>query len=99
MNLGILLPILLPLIVGLAVGILKPSYHKRNKIIIATTVINFFLVLYILIFKTNKTFHLIKINEFLDLYLYPDKIGIIFAILVSSLWIFTTFYSIDYMGR
>jgi len=99
MNLEILLPILLPLIVGLAVGIVKPSYDKRNKIIIATTMINFFLVLYILIFKTNKILHLIKINEFLDLYLYPDKTGIIFAILVSSLWIFTTFYSIDYMGE
>jgi len=83
---------------GLFVGISKPSYEKRNKIVIITTILNFFLVLYIVLFKDNVFYHMIKINEFLDLYLHPDSIGKIFAILVSSLWVFTTFYSIDYMG-
>ncbi len=99
MNFEIFLPIIIPIIMGLVVGISKPSSENINKIVIITTIVNFFLILYIVLFKNNIFYHMVKINEFLDLYLHPDSIGKIFAILVSSLWIFTTFYSIDYMGK
>ncbi|MDW7668612.1 MAG: proton-conducting transporter membrane subunit [Bacillota bacterium] len=99
MNFEIFLPIIIPIIMGLVVGISKPSSENINKIVIITTIVNFFLVLYIVLFKNNIFYHMVKINEFLDLYLHPDSTGKIFAILVSSLWIFTTFYSIDYMGK
>jgi len=99
MNFAVLLPILIPIISGFIVGLSKPAYNRRNTIVISTTIINLFLVVYIVLFKNNTLFHMVKINELLNLYLMPDNIGKTFAILVSALWIFTTFYSIDYMGK
>ena len=99
MNFVVLLPILIPIISGFIVGLSKPAYNRRNTIVISTTIINLFLVVYIVLFKNNTLFHMVKINELLNLYLMPDNIGKTFAILVSALWIFTTFYSIDYMGK
>ena len=99
MDLIIVVPIMLPILTGFLLGIIKPNYNNRNLIIISSTIFNFILILYIILFKHNVSFHIVKINEFLDIYLMPDNIGKIFATLVSALWILTTFYSIDYMGN
>lgn len=99
MNILIILPIIIPIFIGLIIGIIKPTYKNRNKIIIITTLFNFIFVLYLVFLNYDMNFHIVTINEFLDLYLKPDNIGKIFATLVSILWIFTTFYAIDYMGN
>ncbi len=47
--------------------------------------------------KDIRAFHLIKMNDLLDIYFKIDKLGILFSLLTSTLWVFTTFYSFSYM--
>lgn len=94
----ILVPILFPQIAALTMGIIKFKSHKRRNIYIGA-VIALNLVFIITLLSTNQSmdFHLIKINNLLDIYFKIDKLGILFVLLASILWIFTAFYSFAYM--
>lgn len=97
-NYLILFPILFPQIASLVIWIIKfKSDKKRNLSIISVVMMNLLFILVLL--NTHKTmdFHLIKINDFLDIYFKIDKLGILFVLLASILWVFTTLYSFVYM--
>lgn len=97
-NILILIPIFFPQIAALVMGIIKfKSYKRRNIYIASVIILNLFFVIGLLIFKDLRNFHLIKINNFLDIYFKIDKLGILFVLLASILWIFATFYSFVYM--
>ncbi len=94
----ILIPILFPQIAALAMGIIKFKNDRKRNIYIAITVaLNLVFMATLLSINRPMEFHLIKINNLLDIYFKIDKLGVLFGLLASILWIFTAFYSFTYM--
>ncbi|TCO72662.1 proton-conducting transporter transmembrane domain-containing protein [Marinisporobacter balticus] len=94
----ILIPIILPFLLGIAgTKILFKGEKIKTFYVISAVTINLLALIGILNIEGAKAFHLLKINPFLDIYFKIDKLGILFALLASILWIFTTFYSLAYM--
>lgn len=96
-NMLMLLPVLFPFLMAIVIGLLKPDEKKRNILASFGVIINFLLLLLTFRLLGESTLHLFKINEFLDIYFKIDKLGILFSLLVSTLWIFTAFYAMEYM--
>ncbi len=98
-NIFIIIPIFFPQIAAIIMGITKFSSKVKRNIYIATSVILNLIFLFLLLINLEgiKEIHLIKINNLLDIYFKIDKLGILFVMLASILWIFTTFYSMSYM--
>lgn len=96
----LLIPILFPMIMAI-VGAKANFKSKRNRNVFLYSVVGFNLALLIEIFYqgNNLSVNLIKISSFLNIYLKVDKLGILFSLLASILWIFTTSYSIEYMSH
>ncbi|WP_432406007.1 monovalent cation/H+ antiporter subunit D family protein [Wukongibacter sp. M2B1] len=94
----ILIPILFPQIAALIMGIIKfKSDRKRNIYIAVTVALNLVFIAILLSINQSMEFHLIRMNNLLDIYFKIDKLGILFGLLASILWIFTAFYSFQYM--
>ena len=93
----VLIPILFPMIMAILIGFGRFKEKIRNIIATITVFSNLFFIIYIFRNKGAVFFTVFKINEFLDIYLKIDKLGVFFSLLVSVLWIFTTFYSMEYM--
>lgn len=96
-NSAILLPVFFPFIIAILIAILKLDTKKRNIFASVGIILNFLIVLSVFSFVGEGEIHLFKLNEFLDIYFKIDKLSILFSLLVSILWIFTTFYSMEYM--
>jgi multicomponent Na+:H+ antiporter subunit D len=92
-----LLPVLFPSALAILIFTLKPKEKLRNMIMGTGITLNLFFVIYVLKYMGVREFRLFKLNEFLQIYFKVDKLGIMFALLVSVLWIFTTIYSMEYM--
>lgn len=94
----IVLPIFLPWLASIIASQSKIITEKRLKPFVAAVVITNFVVLFTVVSVFPKVrFHLLMVNRFIDIYLRPDSLGILFAVLASLLWVFTTFYSFEYM--
>ncbi|MCT4565547.1 MAG: proton-conducting transporter membrane subunit [Maledivibacter sp.] len=97
-NFLILVPILFPQIAALTMTAIKFKNSKgRNIYIGAVITLNLLFIITLLSINQSMGFHLIKINNLLDIYFKIDKLGILFVLLASTLWIFTAFYSFAYM--
>ncbi|MGE4284031.1 MAG: monovalent cation/H+ antiporter subunit D family protein [Clostridia bacterium] len=94
----VLFPILFPFAIALMVAFLQfKKENRRNVFIISAVLINFIAMVFIIAAKSESAVHLWTMNSFLDIYFRVDKMSILFSALASTLWIFTTIYSIDYM--
>lgn len=94
----ILLPILFPQIAALIMGIIKFKNDSRRNIYIMTVMsLNLIFIITLLAINQSMDFHIIKINNLLDIYFKIDRLGILFVLLASILWIFTALYSFAYM--
>lgn len=94
----ILLPIVFPQIAALIMGIIKFKNDKRRNIYIMTVMsLNLIFIITLLAINQSMDFHIIKINNLLDIYFKIDRLGILFVLLASILWIFTALYSFAYM--
>ncbi len=92
-----LIPIILPFLLAVVIGILKPEPKKTNIICGIGIGLNFVVLVLIFKFLGETKISLFEINDFLDIYFKIDKLGMLFSILVSVLWIFTALYSMEYM--
>jgi multicomponent Na+:H+ antiporter subunit D len=97
MKLLILTPIIFPILSGIYIRF--SDEKKTNRTLILSAFINLFLTLICVFLIQDEKLTILKFNDIINLYFMPDVLGKIFAVLVSTLWIFTTFYSIDYMGH
>lgn len=98
MDLLILIPIILPFLLGIiGTKVLFKSEKIRSFYVVIGVIVNLLSIIGILRIKGTMEFHLLKLNQFVDIYFKVDKLGILFALLASILWIFTTFYSLEYM--
>lgn len=93
----VLIPIIFPMVIAIFIGFGRFRENIRNSIVAITVFLNLFFIIYIFKNKGTAFFTAVKINEFLDIYLKIDKLGVFFSLLVSILWIFTSFYSMEYM--
>lgn len=76
---------------------IKFNEKQRNSFVSIGVILNLiFLVTIFYLFGESRV-HLFKLNEFLDVYFRIDKLSILFSLLVAILWIFTTFYAMEYM--
>ncbi len=94
----LLLPVLLPMLAGLIIPVLlekKKEYITRFvvMVVISNLIINLVTIMVI----KFKTYHIWRLNKFIDIFLQVDELGIMFSMLISILWVFTTFYAIGYM--
>ncbi|MCY6485219.1 proton-conducting transporter membrane subunit [Clostridium aestuarii] len=97
-NVMIVLPIVFPFVLAAIIAITKFEKDKERNLFVGTGVIfNFILTVYVFHSVKYGEIHLLKFNNFLDIYLKIDKLGVLFSLLVSILWIFTAFYSMEYM--
>lgn len=96
-NLLILIPIIFPFFLSIFIGVMKFEEKKRNIVSSIGIILNFLFVLLVFKIIGEGRLKLFTINEFLTIYFKIDKLGILFSLLVSVLWIFTTFYSMEYM--
>lgn len=92
-----MLPVLFPVALAMLVFYLKPERKKRNIIMGTGISVNLLFVVYVIKFLKVRELHIFKFNDFLHIYFNIDELGIVFALLVSILWIFTTIYSMEYM--
>ncbi|WP_066497240.1 proton-conducting transporter membrane subunit [Abyssisolibacter fermentans] len=98
MKYTLLLPIFFPLLMAQLKNIIKFKNKKNRNFFLYFTVITNLLIIIALIKSNEKVnVHFVKISSFLDIYFKIDKLSVLFALLVSILWIFTTTYSISYM--
>ncbi|MBE6044979.1 MAG: monovalent cation/H+ antiporter subunit D family protein [Clostridium thermopalmarium] len=97
MNSLILLPVFFPALLAVILPIAKFKERARNVYVALGVILNFIFTLCAFHFVGYGNIHILKLNEFVNVYFKIDKLGVLFSILVSTLWIFTTFYSMEYM--
>ncbi len=94
----LLLPIVLPMLAAIAIPFLMEKNKKLIKTFVILTVFLNLIINWLTITTVKiRMFHIWKLNTFIDVFLKVDELGILFSLLVSILWIFTTFYAIGYM--
>lgn len=98
-NYLLLLPILIPIISGMLIGLLKMENRKLRQTVTLVSVVSAFLltVLAVATAKDDSTMQLFRLTENITFFLKLDGLGKVFALLVSSLWVVTTFYAFGYM--
>lgn len=98
LNSLVLLPVLFPIAAAVIFNLIPfKAKTGRNGFIASVIVANFLLVLSAFGSSAVPEQQLVKTNHILDIYFKVDKLGMLFGLLVSILWICTAFYSFEYM--
>lgn len=93
-----LLPLIVPIIGTLLLSNRNIVKDKDiTKVVTFIVFLNFLLVINSIWLTSTVELHLLKVNDFLDIYFRIDQLGRLFALLASLLWIMTSFYSFEYM--
>lgn len=94
----LLLPVGLPFLAAIAIPFLLEKNKNIIKPFVIGTVFLNLIINWLTITKLEtRMYHIWTLNDFIDVFLKVDELGILFSLLVSVLWIFTTFYAIGYM--
>lgn len=91
------MPIVFPFLAAIIMAACNFNEKMRNIFAGSVILINLIFVIYIVTSYGEVGLHLIKINEFLDIYFKVDKLSIFFSLLASVLWAFTSIYAMEYM--
>ncbi|MBP1926005.1 multicomponent Na+:H+ antiporter subunit D [Sedimentibacter acidaminivorans] len=97
MNNIILLPIIFPFLAAIIIAVCNFTEKRRNIFAGSIIFLNLIFVSYIVANFNGISMHVIKMNEFLDIYFKVDKLSVFFSLLVSVLWLFTSIYAMEYM--
>ncbi len=97
MNNIILLPIIFPFLAAIIIAVCNFTEKRRNIFAGSIIFLNLIFVSYIVANFNGISMHIIKMNEFLDIYFKVDKLSVFFSLLVSVLWLFTSIYAMEYM--
>lgn len=94
----LVLPLILPLLGALCVASSKIVKDRYMKPFVAVVVIlNFVFTVNANMNSSFQLWHILTVNEFLDIYLHIDQLGKLFSYMAGFLWIITCFYSFEYM--
>lgn len=97
-NIMMLLPLVVP-IVG-TILIANKNIVKDNavtKFVATILCANFLLVLNSIFRNQMQHVHVLRVNDFLDVYFKIDQMTRVFSLMASILWILTAFYAFEYM--
>ncbi|WZL73362.1 monovalent cation/H+ antiporter subunit D family protein [Clostridiaceae bacterium 35-E11] len=98
MDILVLVPIIFPFVASIIWATNQFKSEKAKSVFVCGVVItNLVFVLCMLRINPSMTYHFLNINPLLDIYFRVDKLGVLFVLLASILWIFTTFYALVYM--
>lgn len=94
----LLLPVVLPVVLGVLLRAFKLEDRKKRQIFVAAAVIlNCIITVALLLLQHGSELRFAQISEILMFALKIDKVSVVFASLVSILWVLTTFYAFGYM--
>jgi len=97
-GMGILVPLTIPSIGALLLTNKKIISEKRRNLFVGAVVfINILAFILLMVSGAGRQFHILKVNDFLDIFIKIDQLGILFGGLASLLWVFTSFYAMEYM--
>lgn len=93
-----IVPLVVPILGALLISNRKLIGESQiTKVVAVTVILNALLAGYSIFFSPLHALHLLKVNNFLDLYIRVDQLSRMFIILASFLWVLTSFYSFGYM--
>lgn len=93
-----ILPLVVPILGALLISNRKLIGESQiTKVVAVTVILNALLAGYSIFLSPLHALHLLKVNNFLDLYVRVDQLSRMFIILASFLWVLTSFYSFGYM--
>ncbi len=96
----VIYPILTSFLGALLIGLLNKRQNVRDIIVVSIPLIKFSFVLFLLMSVLSGKelqYTLISIFPHISLKFKVDKLGILFAMVASFLWILTSFYSLGYV--
>lgn len=100
MNTLVLFPVLFPIAAAVVFNLIPfKTRNGRNRFVASVIIANFLLVLTVLGSLSLPEYRLVRVNQILDIYFKVDKLGTLFGLLVSLLWVCTAFYSFEYMNH
>ena len=95
----ILMPMLVPIVGTLFLAARTVKNQNTIKRIVASSVlVNALFVIFINFYMDVSDIHLLKVNNFLDIYFKVDRLGVLFSTMASFLWILTSWYAFGYMA-
>lgn len=98
LNTFTLFPVLFPIAAAIALNLIPFKTRNGRNVFTALVIItNFLLVLAVPGYSAGPEQRLVNTNHMLDIYFKIDRLGMLFGLLVSTLWICTAFYSFEYM--
>lgn len=94
----LIMPVLLPLLGSLCLASKRLVPEDKVKPLTGILVfLNLALVIFANQNATGELVHLLKVNQFIDIYLKVDQFGRLFSYMASILWVIASFYSFEYM--
>lgn len=94
------LPIIVPIIAGVLVWVFKmEDRRKRQRFVGAAVIISMLLTVLVLLFSNGQSLKLFEVAPGFSFELAVDPLSVVFGLLVSILWVFTTFYAFGYMSH
>ncbi len=100
MSILLLFPVLLPLVAGAAVCFIPAFENGKLRRIVTIAVMAATLLLLIPVFFAGEaTLTLFTLSTDLPIFLHTDMLGLIFAVLMSFVWMTAGIYSFPYMAH
>ena len=96
-DLFILLPIVLPIAAAIPLGVFDMRPAVRNTLVGGVTGVNLILVIIIANTRTGAKLPLLRLFDMPEIALSVDKLGILFSLMVSVLWLVTAVYAMEYV--
>lgn len=94
----LIMPVLLPLLGSLCLASKRLVPEDKVKPLTGILVfLNLALVIFANQNAAGELVHLLKVNQFIDIYLKVDQFGRLFSYMASILWVIASFYSFEYM--
>lgn len=94
---AIILPILLPIIAGLLIPLLKLKNRTARCITVFIATAAAFAAVIFAAFNPSEAFTVVKVTNSLSISFFSDEMSVIFAVLISFVWMLTGIHSFTYM--
>ncbi|KDR94438.1 multisubunit sodium/proton antiporter, MrpD subunit [Peptoclostridium litorale DSM 5388] len=97
-NMLFILPVIMPFLFSALISSKKFEEKKVRNVVVGIAVISNLAVLLLALYTgAEKKIEILRLNEFIHIYFNVDKLGVLFAVMASCLWVFTAFYAMGYM--
>lgn len=96
----LLFPIIVPIIAGILVRVFNmEDRRKRQRFVGAAVILSAVITIAVLLMLQGQSFRFFSVAPGFSFELAVDSMSVVFGLLVSILWVFTTFYAFGYMSH